>query len=186
LADRSMDSATEDSRNADRAGDVDVDDLISGLNDDVLLHILELVADGTDAARMGAVSRRWLGLWARVPALRFACRPPVVSTTATATERRAALTRYVFSVNDVLVLRSPFADHPEYHDGMLASVDAFRNGVGGISDPDGEHYLERLMPASVDAIQGWMIRYAFQHEVKSFSVNMRLPYFWTYLFLERT
>ena len=37
-----MDSAAEDSRNADGAGDVD--DLISGLHDDVLLHILEAVA----------------------------------------------------------------------------------------------------------------------------------------------
>jgi hypothetical protein len=158
------------------------------------------LGDARDAVRTGALSRRWLGLWKRVPALSFISRSV---WEATDVEERAALTRYVFSVNDVLVLRSqsgcaierlaipytthsPFADHPEYHDDMLASVDAFRNGVGGISDPDGEHYLERLMPASVDAIQGWMIRYAFQHEVKSFSVNMRLPYFWTYLFLERT
>jgi len=115
---------------------------------------------------------------------------------ATDVEERAALTRYVSSVNDALALRtqsgcaierlaisytthSPHPDDP-YHDDMPpASVDAFRNGVGGIRDPDGERYLERLMPASVDAIQGW-IWYAFQHGVKSFSVNMRLPYFWTY------
>ena len=50
-----MDSAAEDSRNADGAGDVD--DLISGLHDDVLLHILEAVARA-----LGARSRAPLRL----------------------------------------------------------------------------------------------------------------------------
>lgn len=156
-----MDSATEDSRNADRAGDVDVDDLISGLNDDVLLHILELVADGTDAARMGAVSRRWLGLWARVPALRFACRPPVVSTTATATERRAALTRYVSFVNGVLARRSSSAQSG------CAAIESL-----AISCTLGSEQLEQLiMPALIDAAQGW-IRYVSQQGVKRFILDL--------------
>ena len=90
---------------------------------------------------------------------------------ATDVEERAALTRYVSSVNDALALRtqsgcaierlamsytthSPHPDDP-YQDGMPpASVDAFHNRVGGIRDPDGERYLERLMSASVDAKQG--------------------------------
>ncbi|KAL6636644.1 hypothetical protein ACP70R_024216 [Stipagrostis hirtigluma subsp. patula] len=47
------------------------DDLISGLPDDALLRILGFVAaaDARDAARTDALSRRWRGLWARVPSL---------------------------------------------------------------------------------------------------------------------
>ncbi|KAL6650761.1 hypothetical protein ACP70R_009686 [Stipagrostis hirtigluma subsp. patula] len=45
-------------------------DQISALGDDVLLRVLELLPDARDAVRMGALSRRWCGLWKRVPALR--------------------------------------------------------------------------------------------------------------------
>lgn len=34
--------------------------------------------------------------------------------------------------------------------------------------------MEWLMPASVDAVQGWIL-YAFQHGVKSLSMDLRLP-----------
>ncbi|RLN13229.1 hypothetical protein C2845_PM09G03790 [Panicum miliaceum] len=50
-------------------------DRISGLDDDVLLGVLGMVADVRDAARTAALSRRWVGLWTRAPALRFASRP---------------------------------------------------------------------------------------------------------------
>ncbi|RLM56230.1 hypothetical protein C2845_PM10G03490 [Panicum miliaceum] len=71
-------AAEEDARVAKRArlappaGDAD---LISGLDDDVLLRVLGLAGDARDAARTGALSRRWLGLWTRAPALRFASQP---------------------------------------------------------------------------------------------------------------
>ncbi|KAL6651376.1 hypothetical protein ACP70R_010301 [Stipagrostis hirtigluma subsp. patula] len=46
-------------------------DLISALCDDLLVRILELLPNVRDAARTGALLRRWRGLWTRVPALRF-------------------------------------------------------------------------------------------------------------------
>ena len=95
-----MDSTAEDSRNSKRARLApppgDVVDRISGLDDDVLLHILELVPDARDAVRTGALSRRWLGLWTRVPALRFASRSVSM----------ADLERFVSFVNGVLARRS--------------------------------------------------------------------------------
>ncbi|OEL17496.1 hypothetical protein BAE44_0021485, partial [Dichanthelium oligosanthes] len=50
--------------------------LLSGLCDDVLVNILSLVLDASDAVRTGVLSRRWRRLWARVPVLRFTPWPP--------------------------------------------------------------------------------------------------------------
>ncbi|CAL5051214.1 unnamed protein product [Urochloa decumbens] len=114
-------------------------DLISGLDDGVLLHVLGLVPDASDAVRTGALSRRWLRLWTLVPALRFASR---ISTGADALERYAAF------VNGVLAQRA-------------------RSGRAIES-------LQPIMPACVDAAQGW-IRNAFRYGVKSFVLDLRLP-----------
>jgi hypothetical protein len=45
------------------------DDLISRLSDDVIVSILGLVGDAREVVRMGVLSRRWRGLWTRVPVL---------------------------------------------------------------------------------------------------------------------
>nr|CAB3469783.1 unnamed protein product [Digitaria exilis] len=86
------------------AGDDDAVDLISGLDDDVLLRVLSLLPDASDAVRTSALSRRWRGLWSRVPALRFASRPGSGATTGG--EQRAALERFAAFVDGFVSRRA--------------------------------------------------------------------------------
>ncbi|KAF8698148.1 hypothetical protein HU200_035663 [Digitaria exilis] len=109
----------------------DAVDLISGLDDDVLLRVLSLLPDASDAVRTGALSRRWRGLWARVAALRFASRP------ASESDPCAALERYVSFVDGVLARRTR-------SDCAIEDL-----AISYTTDPD-EHYLKlkQLMLAS--------------------------------------
>ncbi|XP_066374639.1 putative FBD-associated F-box protein At1g50980 [Miscanthus floridulus] len=176
-----MDSTAEDSRNSKRARLApppgDVVDRISGLDDDVLLHILELVPDARDAVRTGALSRRWLGLWTRVPALRFASRSVSM----------ADLERFVSFVNGVLARRSQSdcaieslaisyaADHE--HNSLTNRMLGFLCAWQRVISPPCPVYTDsacKLMLASVDAVQGW-IRYAVQYRVKALDVDLSLP-----------
>ncbi|KAL5198929.1 hypothetical protein ABZP36_002441 [Zizania latifolia] len=53
-------------------------DLLSGLSDDLLVHILLRVnrVDSTEAARTCVLSRRWRDLWVQIPSLAFQCFNP--------------------------------------------------------------------------------------------------------------
>ncbi|WVZ82404.1 hypothetical protein U9M48_029670 [Paspalum notatum var. saurae] len=126
-------------------------DLISGLDDDVLLRVLGQMADARDVVRAGAASRRWLGLSTRVPALRFrfACSSPDRSE-ANRAILGAALERYVSFVNGVLARRRPSTS---------AAIESL-----SISCTTGTY-------ASIDAAGGW-IRYAFQHGVRHFVLEL--------------
>ncbi|CAN6233567.1 unnamed protein product [Urochloa humidicola] len=164
-------------------------DLISGLDDDVLLRILALLPDASDAVRTGALSRRWCRLWTRVPALRFASRQlPGESSAAAA----AALERYAAFVNGVLARRARSGCAIEslsivYAPGsksdersleqqplMPASVNPATLLISPPMACETGCNMQQLMPAYVDAAQGW-IRNAFRYGVKSFFLNLRLP-----------
>ncbi|XP_073355588.1 uncharacterized protein [Aegilops tauschii subsp. strangulata] len=56
--------------------DIDVDDRISALHDDLLLLVLMRLRCTRTAARTDVLSRRWRGLWARLPDLTFRYVPP--------------------------------------------------------------------------------------------------------------
>ncbi|TVU44397.1 hypothetical protein EJB05_03836, partial [Eragrostis curvula] len=130
------------------------EDRISALGDDVLLQILGLVAD-TDARnvlRTGALSRRWRGLWTRVPALRFDSWP--TSTYGGSAER------FVVSVDAALTLRA--------RSGVAVERLAISFSVAMFPD----HELHA--PLSILASERW-VRYALQHGVKSFHFELSLP-----------
>uniref|UniRef100_M8BAC0 F-box domain-containing protein n=1 Tax=Aegilops tauschii TaxID=37682 RepID=M8BAC0_AEGTA len=49
----------------------DAADLISGLDDDLLLHVLCFMPEARDVARTSALSRRWRDISTRAPVLHF-------------------------------------------------------------------------------------------------------------------
>ncbi|KAL6636651.1 hypothetical protein ACP70R_024223 [Stipagrostis hirtigluma subsp. patula] len=121
-------------------------DLISGLPDDVLLRILGQVGDARDVVRTDALSRRWRGLWTRVPALRFdnsrpGFRPGFDDS------------RFVSFVDDVLALRAQSGDGIE----LLA--------ISFTTDVERLEGDVELVSMSIRDAQEW-IKYAVRHEVK--------------------
>nr|CAB3488273.1 unnamed protein product [Digitaria exilis] len=142
-------------------------DLISGLGDDVLVRILELLPDTRDAVRTHALSRRWRGLWTRVPALRFASDEPEFFTDAGAGERHLAF------VDAALALRAAHTAPAVEH---LAVTFKMKHGRTEERKrlTRGDQEIERLVPRAAEAVAGW-IRYAAQHGLKSVAVELRLP-----------
>ncbi|CAL4945126.1 unnamed protein product [Urochloa decumbens] len=145
------------------------DDLISGLPDDLLLRILGLLPDASDAVRTGALSRRWRGLWARAPALRFTPWPldrinssPSYGPDCTNTER------FIAFASNALALRA--------QQSRGAAMEHLQISLAQdlvISDQD-QDQLPRLHSISIRAAESW-VRYAAQQPVRSFSFDHRLP-----------
>ncbi|CAO2036503.1 unnamed protein product [Urochloa humidicola] len=156
------------------------DDLISSLGDDVLLRILELLQNTRDAARTGALSRRWRGLWTRVPDLRFR-----FSSTTMMEFRRAAggarrwrprphgadgTRRFISFVSNALARRAEQAAD----DGSAALE---RLAISFVVYPDAVEQRtarEELTQQCIQASQGW-ICCAMKSRVKSFALDLSVP-----------
>ncbi|TVU15731.1 hypothetical protein EJB05_39269, partial [Eragrostis curvula] len=136
----------------------DAIDLISGLGDDVLVRILELMPDTRDAVRTDALSRRWRGLWTRVPDLRFASDSWPEFSAATDAERFAAL------VDGALALRAAHTDP------TIENLAVSFN----LTSLSGHDESRRVVPPSVTAVQGW-IHFAVRHELKTLDLELQLP-----------
>jgi len=133
------------------------EDLISGLGDDVLVRVIQLLPDARDAGRTGALSRRWHGLWTRVPALRFA-------STFGRPSGDDDVRWYTAFVDAALALRAAeTAEHAIEHLGISFSVN---------KDDDATRGLSRATSLIRDA-RRWS-RYAARHAVKSFVLELPL------------
>jgi len=122
------------------------DDLISRLNDDVTVTILGLVGDAREVVRTGVLSRRWRGLWARVPVLHFDSGPEYRSP--------GDIERFIGAVNGVLAL------HAQPESGSMEQLEISLKVHYAPGEP-------RLAATTAEAAEGW-IRYAVQHELTSF------------------
>ncbi|XP_012704336.1 uncharacterized protein LOC105915095 [Setaria italica] len=141
--DEAMTQQTEPSPPADQASAGD--DLLSGLCDDVLVHILGLAEHAGDAVRTGALSRRWRGLWRRAPALRFA--------SGRWFEHGGRAHGFIASVDDTLALRA-------------------RSGHGRLEELEIRFLMwdyafcehkQQLVPSSVGAAERWIRHVEFQN-----------------------
>ncbi|WVZ61062.1 hypothetical protein U9M48_010990 [Paspalum notatum var. saurae] len=150
----SIENATEATA-AGQGGGVDGEDRISGLCDDLIVHILGLAGcDVVWLVRTGVISRRWRGLWTRVPVLFFDNWP--------ALESAGDVGLYVAFVNGVLAQRAQSA----------AGIDCL--WIPLFMDTDSLQDHQELVPPSMEAAEAW-IRYAVQKQVKDFKFKLRLP-----------
>ncbi|GJN26455.1 hypothetical protein PR202_gb14385 [Eleusine coracana subsp. coracana] len=122
-------------------GDVD---LISGLGDDVLVRILELLPDERDAVTTGLLSRRWRDLWTRIPDLRFASK-------SWPEFRAASDARRFIDLVDYALARRAAQTEPAIES---LAISLKLKDVRRVHDAAG-----RIVPPVVGAAQGW-IRYA--------------------------
>ncbi|CAL5069961.1 unnamed protein product [Urochloa decumbens] len=150
------------------------DDLISGLGDDVLLRVLELLRDARYAARTGALSRRWRGLWTRVPALHFRFSSTTMQFSRDGGARRwtpwphgaAGTRRFLSFVSDALARRAQAAEDSALERLAISFV---------LYSEDVEQQAAReLTQQCIQASQVW-IWCAMESRVKSFVLKLRVP-----------
>uniref|UniRef100_K3YD67 F-box domain-containing protein n=1 Tax=Setaria italica TaxID=4555 RepID=K3YD67_SETIT len=157
-------------------------DLISGLGDDVLVRVLELLPDTRHAVRTAALSRRWRGLWTRVPALRFNFAPATrrklsgaerfPSFVNNGTGRRckgaagaAEARRFLSFVDNALARRA--------HTDAAAALEHL--AISFPMDPSvAGQQAKQLAAQCIKASQEW-IWYAMRSGVKSFVLELSVP-----------
>uniref|UniRef100_A0A0E0EV46 F-box domain-containing protein n=1 Tax=Oryza meridionalis TaxID=40149 RepID=A0A0E0EV46_9ORYZ len=123
-------------------------DLISELNDDVLVRVLDSLPTMADVARACAASRRWRHLSTRVPSLRFGFTEDGVDAKP---KRREKFYRFVAFVNHVLDARAASAGIEQ----LAISIELYDRGAA-------------------HAVAAW-IRYVMRHAAKSLALDLHLP-----------
>jgi hypothetical protein len=136
-------------------------DLISCLGDDVLVRVLELLPDARDLVRTGALSRRWRGLWTRVPDLRFAS-----SARSSSSAAGGGAERYAAFVSDALALRAAQAEPAVER--VAISFDQMSK-----SGENAQRLTALALPSIVRAAEAW-VRYAVDRALKFFDLELRL------------
>ncbi|KAF8649997.1 hypothetical protein HU200_064159 [Digitaria exilis] len=136
-----------------RAGGIDH---LSDLSDDLLVRVLELLPDTRDAVRTGALSRRWRGLWTRVPSLRL------ISGGKRRFRGARGAKRFLALVDD----------HLRHRDHKAAALDHLT--ISFAMDPAGQQARQQLRSRSIEAAQRWIF-YASRIGVKSLDLDLTLP-----------
>ncbi|CAL5030053.1 unnamed protein product [Urochloa decumbens] len=150
------------------------DDLISGLGDDVLLRVLELLRDARYAARTGALSRRWRGLWTRVPSLRFRFSSTTMEFDRAGRRWRPrphgadGTRRFISFVSDALARRAQAADDDS------AALEHLTISFVVYTDAVEQETSRELPQQCIQASQGW-ICCAMESRVKSFVLELSAP-----------
>ncbi|CAN6308726.1 unnamed protein product [Urochloa humidicola] len=131
-------------------------DLLSGLCDDVLVHILGLTKHAKDIVLTGALSRRWRGLWRRAPALHF--------DSWRWFKHGGSAEGFMAFIDDTLALH-----HVRSSDGgdgleQLVIINMW----------SACRYNQKLVTPSIGAAERWIL-YAVRHGVKSFLFQVSLP-----------
>ncbi|CAN6308725.1 unnamed protein product [Urochloa humidicola] len=132
-------------------------DLLSGLCDDVLVHILGLAKHARDAVRTGALSRRWRGLWRRAPTLRFILRRWI--------EHGGSIHGFIAFVDDTLALHVRSSDGGGSLEQLVIIFDMWSVAW---------HNVQQLVPPSTAAVERW-IHYTMRHGVKSLHIEIYMP-----------
>ena len=136
-------------------------DLLSGLCDDVLVHIPGLAEHARDVVRTGALSRRWRGLWRRVPALRF--------DSERWFKHGGSARGFMAFVDDTLALRARSSG-----DGGLEQLEIFLLEWDGALRERKQQLVPPPSVGIIGAAERW-IWHAMRHGVKSFHFELELP-----------
>ncbi|XP_066365596.1 FBD-associated F-box protein At5g38590-like [Miscanthus floridulus] len=150
------------------------DDRLNALDDDLCELILRLAhLNVRELVHTSVLSKRWRGLWKRLPVLDFFGWPEFKSA--------GEVQQYIAIVNDVLEQRAGATSEARINEVKIPLLmDAYSlHGLQPLrlwpaaAAAAARATAEQLLTPAMEAAEAW-IRYAMHHQVKGFQFNLRL------------